>query len=151
MDLVLATLETKHDLNASKIQHPQYHPDRPGMPNQPWQDDGDGDSDQQQGSSLSGGHLREGSDLLDKKYFNILVDKVSHNQEEGVRSGSSGGRLHPISLSDDAGLLTRNHVRDKQRSASAQNTSEEKCNGGNSSKRRLKRLLDSSSDEDEEK
>lgn len=147
MDLVLATLETKHDLNATKFQHPQYHPDRPGMPNQPWQDEGDGDGDQQQESSSPGRHLRGGSDLLDKKDFNVLVDKVSHNQES-VRSGSSGGRLHPVSLSDDTGLLTRNHVQDKQLSPSAQNTSEEKCDGGNSSKRRLKRLLDSSSDED---
>ena len=150
MDLVLATLETKHDLNAAKIQH-QHHPDRPGIPNQPWQDQGDGDGYQQQESSSSAGHVRGGGDLLDKKDYNILDDKVSQSEEEGVHSGSSGGRLHPVSLGDDTGLLTRNHVLDKQVAASAHSTSEERYSGANSSKRRLKRLLDSSSDEDQEK
>ena len=150
MDLVLATLETKHDPHAAKNQ-PQNQLNRHAEPNQPWQDEGEGD--QQQQNSTSARHFRGEENLLEQKDVKIAVDKdkVRINGGRAVHRGSSGGRSHPVYLDDDPERIPLDHVRDAQFTAPAHSTSEDKSFGANSSKKRSKRLLDSSSDEDDKK
>lgn len=157
VDLVLATLETKHDLNAVKNQQKQHRrvERNPGR-----QDDGEGDQQQQQQEPMSARHSR-GDDQVDQKNVKLLVDKGHRREGEGAHSGSSGGRSRPVCVdessapprdadADDAEFIPRNHSRDRQHTAPAHTHSngEDQSHGSKSSKRRLKRLLDSSSDEE---
>ena len=153
VDLVLATLETKHDLNAVKNQQQHRRVERnPGR-----QDDGD--QQQQQLEPMSA----RGDDQLDQKNVKLLVDKGHRREGEGAHSGSSGGRSRPVCVdessapprdadADDAEFIPRNHGRDRQHTAPAHthrhSNGEDQSHGSKSSKRRLKRLLDSSSDEE---
>ena len=155
VDLVLATLETKHDLNAMKNQQQQH---RRLERNPALQDDGEGDQQQQQ--PMSARHSR-GDDQVDQKNVKLLVDKGHRREDDGAHSGSSGGRSRPVCLdessvpprdadADDAEFIPHNHSRDRQHLAPAHSHSngEDQSHVEKSSKRRLKRLLDSSSDEE---
>ena len=159
VDLVLATLETKHDLNALKNQQQQQH--RRVERNPGRQDDGEGDQQQQQ-QQLEPMSAR-GDDQLDQKNVKLLVHKAHRREGEGAQSGSSGGRTRPVCVdessapprdadadADDAEFIPRNNGRDRQHTAPAHTHSngEDQSHGSKSSKKRLKRLLDSSSDEE---